>query len=239
MFNVRGNETTTAALSEVIPITSLDGAGASKRIKGEKKGSITDKGCSLKATFSNDGRFNKMRVFSIVYLDANEVPSIFILNEIDIPSSSSELMTLIYNDTGSAYISQITIDEFNAMIPFEFKAATIEKLNNRLFAANLQEITWDIPSTYDTRAYRCTYSKDLVLQDANGNNSIVGTLREDGQVLVNGSVYDVPASHDCVNPTNLDITDENPLKYIYGFDGNGSRIFGGSGPNISYRFIFT
>ena len=82
-----------------------------------------------------------------------------IINEIEIPKSNDDFNTFIYNDTGASFLSKITIDEFNAMVPFEFNAKCVEKLGNRLFAANVEELTWDIDDEYDTRAYRSNGSR--------------------------------------------------------------------------------
>lgn len=243
LFNVRGVETVTSALSNSIPITSYSDRAQSKHIKGEKKGSVTDKGCRIKTAFLNDGRFDRIRIFSIIYLDANEIPSIYIINEVDIPYSSQyELVEFTYEDQGGGYLSQITIDEFNQLVPFEFTAKSIVNMQNRLFAANLQELTWDIDAdTYDTRAYRCNSSGQIVLESAVQNYSISGTLNADGVITTtSGEPIDVALTHDCINPYNNDIFDETDAnQYQYGYDKNGNLVLGGSGKNIRYRFVFT
>lgn len=235
LFNLHGPETTTSALSEVIPITKYDNAGNSAKVVGQLKGELSGKGCQLKAKFMNDGRFDRARIFSIVYLDNISIPDIYIINEIEIPNAGEyEFVEFSYNDTGASFLSKITIDEFNAMIPYEFNAKSIEKMSNRLFASNVQEITWDIE--YDARAYRCNSIGQIVLESSNSSQTITGTLNEDGTVSASGVTVNIPEEHDCINPSNTDVL--NSPTYVYGYK-NGTRIKGGTGPNVSYRFTYT
>lgn len=228
LFNQNGPETTTSALSEVIPITRYDHAGGSAKILGQTKGELSDRGCQITAKFKNDGRFDRARIFSIIYLDNTSIPDIYIINEVEIPrSDNSEFIEFTYNDTGASIVSKLTVDEFNAMVPFEFNAKVIEKMNNRLFAANVQELTWDIPDSYDTRAYRCNSSGHVLLQSSNSANTISATLTSTGLST------SVPKEHDCINPSNVDVLGENVYQYAY------DRVTrGGTGENISYRFVY-
>ena len=229
LFNQNGPETTTSALSELIPITKYDKAGESYKVKGQLKGELSNKGCQIQASFKNDGRFDRARIFSIIYLDNTSIPDIYIINEVEIPNSGNEFNTFVYNDTGSSFVSKITIDEFNAMVPFEFNAKCIEKMGNRLYAANIQELTWDVE--YDARAYRSTSSGHITLDSSDSSNAITGTLSTDGKIN-NGSI-EVPKEHDCINPSNVDIL--SSAEYCYA-GAYGKR--GGVGPNVSYEFVY-
>ena len=233
LFNQNGPETTTAALSEVIPITKYDHAGESRKVKGQMRGELSDRGCKIHASFKNDGRFDRARIFSIIYLDNISVPDIYIINEIEIPqSTTSEFTEFDYEDTGASFLSKITIDEFNAMVPFEFNAKSIEKMGNRLFASNTQELTWDVD--YDARAYRCNSSGTVVLQHSDSSQTISGTLNSDGTIVSAGSTVVIPKEHDCINPSNVDVL--NNAVYSY---QSGGVVRGGTGPNVSYRFVYT
>lgn len=233
LFNQNGPETTTSSLSEVIPITKYDHAGNSAKIQGQMKGELSDRGCQIQASFKNDGRFDRARIFSIVYLDNVSVPDIYIINEIEIPiSQDNEFTTFTYNDTGASFLSKITIDEFNQLVPFEFNAKIIEKMSNRLFAANIQEITWDVE--YDARAYRCNVGNFVVLDSSDLSQRISGTLNENGEIIASGAKVEVPKEHDCINPSNVKVLEEP--EYIY---KPGGSVKGGLGPNVSYEFVYT
>lgn len=233
LFNLNGSETATSSLSEVIPLTKYDKIGSSAKVKGQTSGELTDRGCQIHAKFTNDGRFDRARIFSIIYLDNTSVPDIYIINEIEVPPAVTDGFTeFTYNDNGSSFLSKITIDEFNAMIPFEFNAKCVEKMGNRLYAANIKELTWDIEDTYDTRAYRCNSSKIVRLESSDVSQTITGTMSNTGLNV------EVPKEHDCINPYNLAICDDSATKYIYGVDSSGELFEGGVGENISYRFVY-
>lgn len=223
LFNERGPETTTSALSEVIPITKYDNAGESAKVKGQLKGELSNKGCQISAKFKNDGRFDRARIFSIIYLDNISIPDIYIVNEIEIPVTDKDFIEFSYNDTGSSFLSKITIDEFNALVPFEFNAKCIEKMGNRLYAANIQELTWDIE--YDARAYRADKSRTVVLEHSDTSKTISGSF---DSILNN-----VPKEHDCINPSNTDVLSPT----VYAYNANGK--LGGTGLNVSYEFVYT
>ena len=237
LFNMHGSETTTSALSEVIPITKHDTNGASDKIKGQLKEELSNRGCQIKARFKNDGRFDRARIFSIIYLDNISIPDIYIVNEVQIPQmENNEFVEFTYSDTGASFLSKITIDEFNAMIPFEFTAKTIEKMSNRLFAANVQELTWDVE--FDARAYRCDKFGSITLDSSDERHKIVGKLNADGTITnEQDEIITIDEEHDCINPSNTDLLDV--ATYQYGYDQDGNIVRGGTGPNVSYRFVYT
>ena len=236
LFNMNGGETPVSALSEVIPIVNQ--SASSKSAKGGIKKDITDMGCQIKASFMNDGRFDRMRIYSIVYLDNISIPNIYIANEVKVPSSKEyEFIECTYTDSGNGYLSQITIDEFNAMTPYEFTATSIEKMQNRLFASNIQELTWDVD--FDARAYRCD-QYGIIKLDSGSGDYIHGVLKPNGKIYDMTGTYElkVPEEHDCINPSNVNLLD-NDSTYTYGVDLSGIRFRGGSGPNVSYKFTYT
>jgi hypothetical protein len=181
------------------------------------RGELSGRGCKISAKFKNDGRFDRARIFSIVYLDNIAVPDIYIINEVEIPNNkANEFIEFSYNDTGASIVSKITIDEFNAMVPFEFNAKSIEKMANRLFASNIQEITWDVD--YDARAYRCDSNGSIVLDSSYADQKVTGTLNQDGTISSSNPIVKdglMPEEHDCINPSNVDVL--NPTIYQYGY----------------------
>ena len=52
---------------------------------------------------------------------------------------------------GGSLVSELSIDEFNSLANYTFVPGVIESKDNRLFAANLTEETWDVE--YDARAF--------------------------------------------------------------------------------------
>ena len=230
LFTKNGTESTTSPLSQKIPTvsTSID----SKKTLGYEQNTITDKGCRLKAKAIHTGNFNKIRIISIHYLSNIDTPRIYIISEYDIPSNRG-VIDLDYVDNGGGFIRELTIEEFNNIIPYEFKAKTIEKLDNRLFAANVEEITWDVE--YDARAYRANKKGTVKL------NSISNEVISASQSEIVTGTKKIPEYHDCINPMNDSLLyplENSDDEYAWvTTDGNAYR--GGIGPNVSYRFIVT
>lgn len=108
-------------------------------------------------------------------------------------------------------------------------------MNNRLFASNLQEITWDV--AYDARAYRCNKNGTIQLNSSITENSLTLTF---DQLLGQGNDFIIPEEHDCINPMNSQIVYPNneTEEYAYGYD-DSRTVRGGKGVNISYRFVTT
>lgn len=228
LFKTNGSETTTSSLSAKIPITNT--ANSTKGLNGSPENTLTNKGCRLQATAFNDGRFDRLRVISIQYLNSIDTPKIYIINEVDITSNDTGFITFEYTDTGSGYMSELTIDEFNDLVPFEFKAQVIEKKDNRLFAANIQEITWDVE--YDARAYRANKEGIVRLRSSYGDDFVANQ-----NDIVSGSTI-VPKEHDCINPINGELL--YPVEGStedYSWDTINDKL-GGIGPNINYRFVY-
>ena len=229
LFKIHGSQTVTSPLSAKIPITltSIN----SKTTNGSQQDTTTDKGCKLKATVFNDGRFDRLRIIRIVYTDSTSNPKIQIIDETDVITNNSGITTFEYTDDGSSFLSELTVEEFNDLIPFEFKARAIEKKDNLLFAANVEEITWDVD--YDARAYRANKKGQVRLESSYGQ-PIVTTLES----IVNGQ-YIIPEEHDCINPMNDELLyPEKESDDDYSWDTTNNRL-GGAGPNVSYRFVYT
>lgn len=234
LFSVHGGETSTSSLSPMIPISSSN-SNSSKTFKGDRQGESTDKGCMLQATLFNDGRFEKIRIISIQYTSNTQTPKIYVINELDLPKSEDNVITFNYNDVGSSYVNELSIEEFNDLVPFEFNAKSIAKMDNRLFASNVQELTWDVD--YDARAYRCNSNGIIKLNSSISNQDITTTFQE---LTSPETDLIIPEEHDCINPMNSSMVYPNNStdEYAFGYDDNGI-IRGGRGLNISYRFIIT
>lgn len=224
LFTERGTESAISPLSNIIPLSNDIRNGQSKKILGQLSGESSGLGCVLNITYNNTGQFNRLRIIRIHYKNNTSIPDIHVINEIIIPMESG-VNTISYTDNGSQFVNLLTIDEFSALVPYDFTAKSLDKLHNRLFASNITENTWDV--VYDARAYRADSSGNVKLLNSDGND-----ITQPIAVLANGS-YELPEEHDCINPYNID-TDGTTPKYVYRTDG----LMGGEGPNVSYKFIF-
>lgn len=225
LFNLRGSETTLSPMSPLVHLTSSTTNQNSQDYQGDYPGNSSGKSCKVEAELITKD-FTKCRIISIRYTDNNSIPRIVIVDEIDIDKNTN---TISYVDSGNAFLGEITVDEFNNLVGYQFFAKTIAKLQNRLFAANVTEDTWN--PDWDARAYRFNTNKQLRLDSSDGS-SIIANAVENIQSIED---LNIPNQHDCINPyNNLDFWSTS-LSQRYDRDLDG--MFGGTGINVSYKFV--
>lgn len=226
LFNVNGTESTLSALSPLVHLTSSRTESSGKSYKGVLANQNAGKSVKIKATGISTN-FNKARIVSVHYFSNNELPVISVVDEIDVTTDS-----IYYEDRGSTVLNELTVEQFNDMIGYDFIANNIEKLDNMLFAANIKENTWDID--YDARAYRCNPSGVVKLLD----NSSINPLTFN---ITSLTASTVPEDHDCINPyNNLELSalpEVDDCQYVQVSSGVFAK--GGKGVNVSYRLITT
>ena len=145
--------------------------------------------------------------------------------------------------TGTENMIQISPTEFQEGIGATFeKVKTLASKDNKLFLGNIVNTSFHID--FDARVYR--------FQRHDGNTVARLESESDLPRLINAAnLYDadptsgytnidvIPEIHDCICPFNDENLDTNPNWYTddqYVFQANG-QILGGTGPNISYRFV--
>lgn len=234
LFNTYGSETITSPLSPLVHLTNSDTFQNSQIYQGTLSKDSTNKSCII--TIDNQTtNFNRIRIIRILYTDNNSIPKISIIDELNI---DQKISNFIYNDSGNSELSELTLEEFNNLYIRQFTAKTLAKLDNRLFAANITDYTWDVDD-YDTRAYRLSEGGWLYLSSNKENDNIWMKITDRNQFK------DIPLDHDCINPYNnkQDISgggSQENGKYVYSANfWNGVRTIGGSGLNIDYNFTIT
>ena len=233
LFNIHGSESTLSSLSELNHLTASVTTQTVQQYEGMGQNVSSGKSCVLKAPLVSKD-YQKCRVISLSYTNNNQPPRIFIVDEIDLVPTQSEIN---YIDNGNTIIGELSVEEFNALTGYQFIAKTLTRMDNRLFAANIQEDSWN--PKYDARAYRCNKAGTLVLHSANSSENISKVLPTDATQLK--QFYDsIPESHDCINPFNttnsVDFNDTNRYEYS-NIKSGSNRLRGGSGPNIDYTFV--
>ena len=233
LFNIHGSESTLSSLSELNHLTASVTTQTVQQYEGMGQNVSSGKSCVLKAPLVSKD-YQKCRIISLSYTNNNQPPRIFIVDEIDLVPTQSEIN---YIDNGNTIIGELSVEEFNALTGYQFIAKTLTRMDNRLFAANIQEDSWN--PKYDARAYRCNKAGTLVLHSANSSENISKVLPTDAAQLK--QFYDsIPESHDCINPFNttnsVDFNDTNRYEYS-NIKSGSNRLRGGSGPNIDYTFV--
>lgn len=219
LFNSRGSETSLSVLSQMMTVTKGSGSN-SQDVTGSNKEENTGKSIIVSTKLPSSS-FTRAKIISIYYGDNTELPKITVIDDVSITGD-----VLYYEDKGGSAVNEITIDEFNALITYQFVPKVIESKDNILFAANITEDTWDIDESYDTRAYRCNTSGNVVLTSNSSQDNKSFNIND-------LSTTDIPKEHDCICPYNNDDNSE----YKYTTTSTGEYVLGGKGLNIEYRFV--
>lgn len=219
LFNVRGTASVLSQLTNLIYLTDTSGGDYVSSI-GSQQDVNTNKSVKLTLNGYSSG-FDRVRIISIYYKTKHATPIISIVD--DIPVSG---LDITYEDKGNQVVSELSIDEFNALTGYLFTSKVIASKDNRLFAGNITEHTWDVD--YDARAYRCEPSGYVNICDKTG--AVISFEITDKDEMAN-----VPKEFDCINVYNFQ--DSSAHKYTVNEEGN--YIQGGKGLNISYRFVNT
>ena len=196
-------------------------SGSSTYFRGTPKGEDTGKG--VRCTISNipEG-FGYIKVVRIFYDTMNGTPVIDYISDEKCPTDG----TYKFVDSGLS-IEALSMEDFNILGRYNFKAKDIETKDNMLFAANIIEDYTDV--NYDARAYRyqkigAQVGSDQVKYEGYIKDTQGGSIWLDGRDIEN---MIIPDDHDCIQTK----TDQMTQKWN-AITGN----LGGSGPNISYEF---
>ena len=170
-----------------------------------------------------DQSFTHIRLYAIKYTSYNQIPSISLILDAEIPSTGN----ITYYDNGGI-IQEVSLEEFTFLGSEPVSPKHIESKDNRLFSANLRELPYDIE--IDCRAYSfrqnqtSTYVLDNVIEISGSIGIPQPTPGIGGSILQVLNTYVVPKKHDSINP-NYDT-----YKYQY-----NSSILGGEGKYIKYQ----
>lgn len=220
LFNPRSLETSVSAISKLYTVFKNTDAVNSQSIIGDEKETNSGKSIKLEVELSTNS-FTRAKVIRLYYKNNTEVPQIDIIDDVSVSGTS-----LSFEDRGSS-VTEITVDEFNALVSYQFIPEVIESKDNMLFAANITEDTWDVTDEeFDARAYRCNKSGNVILLSNSSNNTLSFNIDE-------VSTREIPFDHDCICPYN----DDDDSEYKYFKSSTGSYILGGHGRNITYRFL--
>ena len=221
LFTPRSSSSVLSQISSIINIVSKDANDYCDAI-GDQQDVNTGKSIKLKLDDISVSGFNRMRIFSIYYKSKHSIPTITIIDDVPFDGNKS----FSYEDKGNQVTSEISIDEFNSLTGYLFSTKVLASKDNRLFAANITENTWDVE--YDARAYRSDEYGDVYIYSKSGDYINFDSVDRD-------SMLGISKEFDCINPSNS----SDYTKYVWTTDEDGSYILGGKGPNVSYRFVTT
>ena len=250
LYKRNGQESSISTLTRPLPVYSMDvDTAISGDIKGNAEVDVnTGKGFNLRLSLdaSDYSYFDYIRLYRVHYKEYGQTPNIYIINDFIISGQSEITMA----DTGEASLGEITVEDFSILSSFDFNAHTVAEKDNRLFAANIEDNTFDVE--FDARAYRFTKN---TLNTCELYSSYDGVY-DNPDYIINGSDFtvvdntiggsvtsweDIPKEAACVNPFNdyeywEPDTSIDTREFAY---KASTFIKGGSGPNVSYSFSTT
>lgn len=210
LYRVNGSETTISPLSELIPLDRGDTFGG-----GELNEIV---GSSPIVQINNiDNQYDNIRIYAVKYTTFNVIPTISLIVDQEIPANKR----VRYTDGGNT-IRNLTLAEFlflggNPIIPNHIQAK-----DNRLFAFNLREATFNFE--IDTRAYmfRPNASSTTVLSNVsvNTNGQTTGISR------TISSNFNNAEEHDSITPN----FEQNAFQF-------NSIVRGGTGKYIEFELL--
>jgi hypothetical protein len=225
LINSSGAETNLSEVSDGIHLTvSSETTANDYQYKGYGFDIDSGKGVNLTIT-TDDTTFNRIKVYSIHYLNDTSVPVVSIVYDGAINTS------LIINDTGSP-IYELSAEEFTAINSLYTINGKIEIKNNRLFITNYSEEYFDVDEYngeyWDSRAY--SHKGDGTALIYTSTLDIGDALEIDGSTV---TYEDVSQTHDCININNdINTLDSGIINAnIYQYQSDGSK-YGAEGLNI-------
>ena len=220
--------------SRLAPLTNRLQVIDSNRSKetGNAENTITSVGLQLNIPETRylQRVFDHIQVFRVSYIVATQTPEIALIYDAAIVPDTKDF-TL--NDTGIKSLQDLSIDEFNSLSGQSIVPQIIEQNQNYMFAANVEDKTMlrIDSSQYDAKAFSFDFTGKT-------------RLYKDGS-------YDYNDSYSTSEIPTADISDvfyinkyadlniggdlRDAEKFAYDKEG----YYGGSGQNISWRFVIT
>jgi len=251
--NEDGSLTPFSDVSNLIDLTDSNLSETSQQYKGAISGTLSNK--SVRFTINTIDQHYAIIILAYVIYQQPNVPEFYKFNEFPISGPS---MTFVH--TGNEAESALSLEQvINPNIQFD-TCKTLTYKYNRLYPANTT--TKNFKVDYDSRAYRYCGVPPYNYAYDNTGSPIARVYSQDGRYKlintnfkiynVNGTTItpqDVADTEDLVNAyndesgsifglsTTNDVSDWE-YKQQYKFQKDGLTM-GGSGKNISYKFIFT
>lgn len=224
--------------SRLAPLTNkfnIIDASRSKEI-GNAHNTVTSRGLKLKIDYDKNFStvFDHVQIFRISYITKGQPAQIYLISDATIEKNSTSFN---FQDLGSTELAQYTIDEFAALYGTTIIPEAIDTNNNYLFAANVKDfsnlrINY---SDYNPRSYQFSPNQ---IKFNKACEYYIDTDYNEAQKETISNVYslNIPEAA-CINKyvdmgrASEALDDWNDQK----LDKQG--YLGGTGPNISWRFV--
>ena len=240
LYRLNGAETAFSPVSDIIHIvTDNDFKANTIDYKGSDVDVQTGKGCKLSISNLNSG-YNRLRLIRIYYPTLNAVPTISIVNEIEITDTPS---TISISDIGNI-ISSLTLDEFNISSTELFSCEDLAIKNNRLFAANINKSEF-IVEDFDTRVVRFRGTVNEIVNQPEISlgafYEVTSTCTYISDHTVNISIPNIDVLLSLAPGDSLVRINKVTVVDLEGYytDGSGSQYFLASTPIVATNVVYS
>lgn len=219
--------------SKLAPLTSKIQVIDSSRAKenGNAEDTQTSVGFQLLIPTDDIARslFNHIQVYRLEYVKPNTDSNIYLIYDAEM----NAIDNIKLNDTGLDPIQELSIDEFSALNSMDIVPQCLEQNQGYLFAANINDKTmYRVPnSEFDPKAYQFNYYNKILLYE-DSDTIYQNNPKSYNNVSEVEDGYDLNIYVDMTKePSEFNMTS----KCCQDKDG----YLGGSGKNVSWRFITT
>lgn len=234
LYRQNGSETSFSETTDIIHVTqSNEFESTSANYRGSSPDENSGKGFKLKIDLSGNDGYNRMRVVAIHHSTLDDESSIRIAGEINIDSTGD---VVYFTDTGESY-GLYTLEEFSIISNRIFVAQDIKEKDDRLFAANISEESFDITG-WDSRSYRFNAAGLTRIYDIDGSyytvssaGVVTGYYSGGTPTGFTATNWEVPETADCINWYN-DLSKDGTSANEFLYTSGGTKL-GSTGKNIS------
>lgn len=211
-----GSETVFSVPSNLVQVVGGSETTGSFPDYGESAPNVSS-GKSVTISISGlDTSYDRIEVVDIFYYLPNDpIPIINIIKNEPVPYNG----IFEFTHNGNEDVVELSVEEFTLFNALITTAKTSVSKNNYLFFGNIKERRLDL--AYDARAYRFDYL-------GNTYTTIDRTNTID---------WGVPEQDDAINPNQSPIPVLESYLYKDPTTTGNKLFFGGTGPNVSYKFV--
>ena len=239
LYGNYGTYTDISPACQTIPIVNLDQTNALnvENAKGEEFGE--ESGCGIKLSIEvdvNQQILDRIRIFRITYQQNGQLPTIECIFS---NTYSLDNGKIYFTDTGTEALESFTVEEYNSLSGIHIIPNSIEQKDNMLFAANVTEQQTAIDTeefkNWDARAFRANSAGKIIFNSEELNVTRIRTWDQLSTISESKDKTDLEAYNE-YNDVNT--------QYAYKDLGEGCTLdrdgyYGGTGVNVSWRFIVT
>ena len=170
LYKSFGSETAISPTSWLFNLTSTAyNSVSSRNLRGSAAETNSGKGLIIEFNNLDNNRFDRIRIYRILYEQINTIPKIDIIAE-----ENLEETEFTFTDVGAAGLDTIMLEEFRELF-MRFTPKHLVAKNNYLFAANYEKKNLLSIGEFDTRTYRYNINGNAYT----GLSNIYNDLSED------------------------------------------------------------